>query len=198
MNIIGINDGMVFWPYPDKVIAPDGAAFQAVILYNTADKNIGILRTLPDGQQEVFSEELFAASDTAEAHAADMCAAYMRKKKLRNRNFPLWVRDIAIAVTGARLELQRQEAKPMEERTITAPATLVECAADTDRCAKVRIGCLNKDAEHGDWSFAVSLEDTVREDVYRDEFTTLNLSGDELLELLGMIQSKVIEAAKAA
>lgn len=198
MNIIGMNDGMVFWPYPDKVIAPDGAAFQAVILYNTADKNIGILRTLPDGQQEVFSDELFAASDTAEAHAADMCAAYMRKKKLRNRNFPLWVRDAAIAMTGARLELQRQDTKSFEERVITAPTTLVENAADTDRCAKVRIGYLNKDTEHGDWCFAISLEDAVREDVYRDEFTTLSLSCDELLELLGMIQSKVIAAAKAA
>lgn len=198
MNIIGMTNDMVFWPYPNKVIAPDGAAFQAVILYNTADKNIGILHTLPNGEQKVFSNELYAAVDSAEGHAAEMCAAYMRANKLKNANFPLYIKDIRIAMTAPMLDLEQKAEKAPGEKVISCSSTILESVKDSTKSSSVRIGRFVKDSEMDDWCYGVALESTIHGEPYKDEFVTMNLSTDELYELLTKIQENVIEAAKDA
>ena len=198
MNIIGMTNDMVFWPYPEKVIAPDGAAFQAVILYNTADKNIGVLRTLPNGEREVFANDLYAAVDSAEGHAAEMCAAYMRANKLKSANFPLYVRDIRVAMSAPMLDLEQKVEKAPGENVVSCSSGILESVKDPERVTSVRIGRFIKDSEMDDWCYGVAMESTIHGEPYKDEFVTMNLSTDELYELLTKIQGDIIEAAKNA
>lgn len=198
MNIIGMTNDMVFWPYPEKVIAPDGAAFQAVILYNTADKNIGVLRTLPNGEREVFANDLYAAVDSAEGHAAEMCAAYMRANKLKSANFPLYVRDIRVAMSAPMLDLEQKVEKAPGEKVVSCSSVILESVKDPERVTSVRIGRFIKDSEMDDWCYGVAMESTIHGEPYKGEFVTMNLSTDELYELLTKIQGDIIEAAKNA
>ena len=87
-----------------------------------------------------------------------MCAAYMRANKLKSANFPLYVRDIRVAMSAPMLDLEQKVEKAPGEKVVSCSSVILESVKDPERVTSVRIGRFIKDSEMDDWCYGVAME----------------------------------------
>lgn len=78
LRIKGVDNYMIIQPYPQKFTAPDGTSFQVARFYDVASKNLGVLRTNPDGSRVVLAGRLYANPIIAEQHALTIYKEYIK------------------------------------------------------------------------------------------------------------------------